>query len=119
MRRDSLPLEIIARRNDSAAHRRRAGPPWCLGHPSAQGWLVSYSPDAPDEPPTDLFQTGGREVAQLRERLEHLERITLTQAVENEELANENERLRVAIEALSAPHGIRAILRIRSTKLDS
>lgn len=80
---------------------------------------MSYDADAPDEAPDDLFPPGVREVARLRERLEHLERLSLSQAVENEALADENERLRVALEALSAPRGIRAILRSRSTKFSS
>jgi hypothetical protein len=52
----------------------------------------------------------GDDVAQLRRRVEHLERLTLAQAIENEQLADENERLRAANETLAAPRGIRATL---------
>ncbi|HET6877680.1 MAG TPA: hypothetical protein VFH38_09145 [Jatrophihabitans sp.] len=65
------------------------------------------------EPVSEPIGPCDHQIAQLRSRIEHLERVTLAQALENEQLADENERLRVAAEARSGRLGFRTILRKR------
>lgn len=61
----------------------------------------------------------GNVVAALRERVEHLERITLAAAKEVEALADEVERLRIENEELRQPHGLRAAVARGWHRLDA
>lgn len=60
-----------------------------------------------------------RLIAQLRGRIEHLERVTLLGAKEVEALADEVERLTVENEQLRRPRGVRASFSRAWHRLDS